>query len=483
MLDARLAPVAVASRPLASSFPAPGRVEHDPGQILAGVLGAIGDALAQAGADWAAVAGLGLAGQTETFMVWDRATGQPAYPAISWRDTRTAGACRQLRADGCEPEIRTRTGLPLEPAFSASKLRWLLAEIPGARAAAARGQLLFGDVNCWLIWQLSGGAVHATDPSMAARTMLFNLSSGDWDPVLLELFGIPAPMLPAIAPTAGPFGGTEARVCGGRAAITASAGDQQAGLFGQRCWRAGLAKLTLGTGAFLWCHAGSSPPACPPAGVVASCAWQLGSQTSYALEGFVPNAGGVITWLRQLGVLAPDAWPQIAAGALSRPPGGAWCVPALFGLGTPHWAPAATAEIGGLTADSTGADVAEAALIGVVHQIVDAIDAVQGGLAAGTRPGRRRPGPQRLRAAGHRRSVWPAPGPSGRRRGDRAGRGRAGGPGRRAVGPRRAGRPARRARSPGSPRAAGPSQAGGPGRLAVGTGPFGQRAGGPPAAR
>ena len=382
MLDARLAPVAVASRPLASSFPAPGRVEHDPGQILAGVLGAIGDALAQAGADWAAVAGLGLAGQTETFMVWDRATGQPAYPAISWRDTRTAGACRQLRADGCEPEIRTRTGLPLEPAFSASKLRWLLAEIPGARAAAARGQLLFGDVNCWLIWQLSGGAVHATDPSMAARTMLFNLSSGDWDPVLLELFGIPAPMLPAIAPTAGPFGGTEARVCGGRAAITASAGDQQAGLFGQRCWRAGLAKLTLGTGAFLWCHAGSSPPACPPAGVVASCAWQLGSQTSYALEGFVPNAGGVITWLRQLGVLAPDAWPQIAAGALSRPPGGAWCVPALFGLGTPHWAPAATAEIGGLTADSTGADVAEAALIGVVHQIVDAIDAVQGGLAA-----------------------------------------------------------------------------------------------------
>ncbi len=382
VLDAKLAPVAVASRPLATSFPAPGRVEHDPGQILAGVLGAIGDALAQAGADWADVAGLGLAAQTETFVVWDRATGQPAYPAVSWRDTRTSGACRQLRADGCEPDVRTRTGLPLEPAFSASKLRWLLAEVPGARAAAARGQLLFGDVNCWLIWQLSGGAVHVTDPSMATRTMLFNLASGAWDPVLLELFGIPAPMLPAIAPTAGPFGGTAAGVCGGRAAITASAGDQQAGLFGQRCWRAGLAKLTLGTGAFLWCHAGDSPPATPPAGVVASCAWQLGSQTSYALEGFVPNAGGVVTWLRRLGVLAADAWPRISDGALARPDGAPWCVPALFGLGTPHWAPVATAEIGGLTADSTGADVAEAALIGVVHQIVDAIDAVQEGLAS-----------------------------------------------------------------------------------------------------
>lgn len=382
MLDAKLAPLAVASRPLDSAFPAPGRVEHDAGRILSGVLGAISDALAQAGAAWADVAGLGLAAQTETFVVWDRATGQPVYPAISWRDTRTSGACRKLRADGCEADIRARTGLPLEPAFSASKLRWLLAEVPGAHEAAARGALLFGDVNCWLIWQLSGGAVHVTDPSMAARTMLFNLASGDWDPVLLELFGIPARMLPAIAPTAGQFGHTDASVCGGRAAITASAGDQQAGLFGQRCWRAGMAKLTLGTGAFLWCQAGSRPPASPPAGVVSSCAWQLGSQASYALEGFVPNAGGVITWLRQLGVLASGAWPRIADGALSRPAGGPWCVPALFGLGTPHWAPLATAEIGGLTAESTGADVAEAALIGVVHQIVDAIDAVQAGLAS-----------------------------------------------------------------------------------------------------
>ena len=175
-------------------------------------------------------------------------------------------------------------------------------------------------MNCWLIWQLSGGAVHVTDPSMAARTMLFNLPAGHWDPVLLELFGIPAPMLPAIAPTAGPFGGDRAGVCGGRAAISASAGDQQAALFGQRCWRAGLAKLTLGTGAFLWCHAGTSPPAAVPAGVVASCAWQLGrARTSYALEGFVPNAGGVVSLAAPARRAGRGAWPRIAAGALARP--------------------------------------------------------------------------------------------------------------------------------------------------------------------
>jgi glycerol kinase len=380
VLDARLAPIAVASRTLASAFPAPDRVEHDAMEILAGAAGAIGDALGLAGADWADVAGIGLAAQTETFVVWDRATGQPIYPAISWRDTRTSQACRRLRADGHEADITARTGLPLEPAFSASKLSWLLAQIPGASRAAASGALAFGDVSCWLIWQLSGGAVHVTDPSMAARTMLFNLSTGEWDADLLELFGVPEQMLPAVVPTAGQLAVTDAAVCGGRAALTASVGDQQAALFGQRCWRQGMAKLTLGTGAFLWCHAGTSRPACAPTGVISTCAWRLGSETTYALEGFVPNAGGVTTWLRQLGVLPAGTWPRISAGALSNPASGPWCVPALFGLGTPHWTPAASAEIGGLTAQSTGADLAQAALIGVVHQVVDAIEAVQGGL-------------------------------------------------------------------------------------------------------
>lgn len=375
-------PVAAASRPLETSFPGPGRVEHDPAGITAGVVDAMTEALATAGARWADVAGIGIAAQTETFVVWDARTGEPVYPAISWRDTRAAQACADLRAAGHAPEIQARTGLPLEPAFSAAKLAWLLDEVPGARRAAASGRLLFGDVGCWLTWQLSGGAAHVTEPSLASRTMLFDLAAGAWDAGLLDLFGVPAAMLPAVGPTAGRLAVTGQATCGGTVPVSAIAGDQQAALFGHRCWQEGQAKLTLGTGAFLWCNAGTRPPAAPPAGVVASCGWQLGQDVSYALEGFVPNAGAVTTWLRGLGVLGADEWPLIRPGALERVPERApWCVPALFGLGTPRWTPLATAELGGLTAGSTGADVAEAAMLGVAHQIADAIEAAGRGLA------------------------------------------------------------------------------------------------------
>jgi glycerol kinase len=380
--DAMLEPVAVASRPVTSAFPGPGRVEHDAGEIADGVFGCLREALAATGADWPDVAGIGLAAQTETLVVWDAATGQPVYPAISWRDTRTADACEKLREAGHEADVRARTGLPLEAAFSASKLSWLLDELPGARAAAAHGGLRFGDIGCWLTWLLSGGAAHVTDPSMASRTMLFDLTSGCWDASMLDLFGVPAQMLPEVVPSASRIAVTNASVCGGRAPIGAIIGDQQAALFGHRCLREAMAKLTLGTGAFLWCNAGVRPPLTAPAGVVSTCAWQIGDLTTYALEGFVPNAGSVTTWLRRLGVLGEDEWPVIRPGALNRPADTApWCVPALFGLGTPSWAPLATARIGGLTADSTGADIVEAAMIGVAHQIVDAVDAVAAGLA------------------------------------------------------------------------------------------------------
>ncbi len=259
--DARLEPVATASRPLATSFPAPGRVEHDADEIAEGVLRCLHEVLDQAGADWTDVAGIGLTAQTETFVIWDARTGQPAFPAISWRDTRTAGWCEKLREAGHEAEVRSATGLPLEAAFTAPKLRWLLDEVQGARAAAERGDLLAGDVCCWLTWRLTGGAVHVTDPSMASRTMLFNLAAGTWDAAMLGLFGIPAQMLPAVAPTAGQIAVTDASVCGGRATIGASVGDQQASLFGHRCLLAGQAKLTMGTGAFLWCNAGTTAPA------------------------------------------------------------------------------------------------------------------------------------------------------------------------------------------------------------------------------
>lgn len=379
--DARLEPVAVASRPLATSFPGPGRVEHDAIEIADGVLFCMREALAHADADWSDVAGVGLAAQTETFVVWDSGTGKPVFPAISWRDTRTARWCDELRAAGHEAEVRLRTGLPLEAAFTAPKLRWLLDEVPGARRAAESGRLLFGDVCCWLIWRLTGGAVHVTDPSMASRTMLFDLAAGTWDDAMLALFGIPGWMLPDVSPSAGQIAVTERAICGGQATIGASVGDQQASLFGHGCARAGQAKLTMGTGAFLWCNAGTAPPTSAPDGVVSTCAWRIGEQTSYALEGFVPNAGAVTSWLRQIGVLGPGDWPAIGPGTVADE-SGPWCVPALFGLGTPSWAPVATAEFGGLTADSTGKDLAEAAMIGVVHQIVDAIDAVRAGLAS-----------------------------------------------------------------------------------------------------
>ena len=381
VFDGDLRPLAVASRPVASSFPAAGWVEHDAHQILGSVIESVSSAMGRAPARWPDVAGIGLTAQTETFVVWERATGQAVYPAISWRDNRGAGFCDRLRGSGHEDLIRARTGLPLEPAFSASKLRWLLDNVTGARAAAEAGGLLFGDINSWLTWNLSGGTTHVTEPSMAARTMLFDIGALAWDADLLSLFGIPAQMLPAVVPTAGRHAVTDPAVGGGTAVIGASVGDQSAALFGQRCWREGMAKLTLGTGAFLWCHAGAAPPAAVPAGVVASCAWQLGAQTAYALEGFVPNAGGVTAWLRQLGVLAEEAWPHIRQGALRDLAARPWCVAALFGLGTPRWGGTAHADIVGLTAGSTGADVAEAALLGVVHQIVDAIEAVQSALA------------------------------------------------------------------------------------------------------
>jgi glycerol kinase len=388
VLDRELRSLALASRPVASSFPRPGWVEHDPGELVASVLGAMADAMGRAGADWADVAAIGLAAQTETFVVWERTSGRPVYPAISWRDGRAAARCAALRESGHEPPIRARTGLPLQPAFSAAKLDWLLGEVPGARRRAAAGELLFGDVNCWLTWNLSGGT-HVTEPSMAARTMLFNLSGGAFDPALLAEFGVPAAMLPAVTGTAGRLAVTDPGVCGGRAVIGASIGDQQAALFGQRCWSEGMAKLTLGTGAFLWCHAGTSPPAHVPDGVVSSCAWRLDdvpdAGAAYALEGFVPNAGGVTTWLRRLGLLADDEWPVIRDGAIGAAARrgaarGPWCVPALFGLGTPRWDAEPRADILGLDAASTPADVAEAALVGVAFQVADAIQAVAQGI-------------------------------------------------------------------------------------------------------
>lgn len=379
-----LSVLATASCDLATTLPRPGWVEHDADEITASVRRAMTAAMARAEVSWSQVSGIGLAAQTETFVVWERATGRPVYPAISWRDTRAGDVCDRLRTGGHAAEIRRRSGLPLQPAFTAPKLRWLLDTIDSGQRRAVAGDLLFGDVNCWLTWNLSGRVAHVTEPSMASRTMLFNLADQAWDPDLLALFGIPGQLLPEVHPTAGKLAETDASASGGSAVICASAGDQQAALFGQRCWETGQAKLTLGTGAFLWCQAGPVPPAQQPDGVVSTCAWQLNDEAAFALEGFVPTAGSVTPWLRRLGALGNDAWPAIRATALARAAragrGGLWCIPALYGLGTPEWTGTAAADISGLTASSTAADISEAALIGVAHQVSDAVDAVRAGL-------------------------------------------------------------------------------------------------------
>ena len=258
-----LSVLATASCDLATALPRPGWVEHDPDEITAGVRRAMTAAMARAEVSWAEVSGIGLAAQTETFVVWERATGRPVYPAISWRDSRAGDVCDRLRAGGHAAEIRRRSGLPLQPAFTAPKLRWLLDAIDGGQRRAAAGDLLFGDVNCWLTWNLSGRAAHVTEPSMASRTMLFGLTDQAWDPELLALFGIPRRAAAGGAADSRELADTDAAAAAARPPSTPRPGDQQAALFGQRCWDAGQAKLTLGTGAFLWCQAGPVPPAVP----------------------------------------------------------------------------------------------------------------------------------------------------------------------------------------------------------------------------
>jgi glycerol kinase len=377
--DEDLKQIAVAVQPVASNFLAEGLVEHDPEHLVAGVLAAIENAVLQAGIRWESISGLGLAAQTETFIVWDRRTGRAAHPAVSWRDSRAASLCEKLRSRGHEATIRLRTGLPLGSAFAAPKLRTLLDANPALRVKAKCGDLLFGDVNSWLIWKMSAGNAHLTDASMASRTMLYNLGEHRWDPELMQLFNVPGTMMPRVGPTIGKLAETDPVVCGFRLPIVVAIGDQQAGLFGQRCWSAGMVKLTLGTGAFLWANVGGQLPTTIPEGAVVSVAWDWPGERAYALEGFVPNAGSVVDWLRGIGILREGEWPTIRGDAL-RHPSPVWCVPALFGLGTPSWEPRHQAHLVGLTADSTADDIGEAALLGVAHQIADAIEALaQGG--------------------------------------------------------------------------------------------------------
>ena len=369
-LDHELVQRGAAATAVRASFPAPGLVEQDPDELTASACSAIAGALKAAGAGPADVVALGIANQTETFIVCERESGRPVYPAIVWQDRRTAERCAALAAAGRAASVRRRTGLELDPTFPATKLAWVLDHIDGARDAARSGALRYHDVAAWLLRHLCG--IDACEASNAGRTLLCPLGGSDWDDELLELFGIPRAMLAPIVDSDAIEGITATPA---KLRVTAVLGDQQASLFGLGCRHAGTAKVTLGTGAFILAQAGSEAPT-PPPGVLASCAWRRCGHTSYALEGFVPAAGAALDAFAALGVLPPAAELDDLLSAAGPEDASVACVPAFHGLGTPDWNPSTRAALLGLTRATTRAGVARAVVDGVLHQVADALEAI-----------------------------------------------------------------------------------------------------------
>jgi len=373
-------PVAAARQEFRQIFPRPGWVEHDPLELWSTQYACARLALDRAGARPGDVAAIGVANQRETVVLWERAGGRPVANAIVWQDRRTADECAQLRARGLESEIRARTGLLLDPYFSATKLAWLLDHTPGARARAERGELACGTIDTWLIWQLTGGAVHATDVSNASRTLLANLATLDWDDALLEIFRVPRALLPRVVASSAVVGESAAGLFGAPVKIAGSAGDQQAATFGQACFAPGMAKNTYGTGCFLLLNVGDAPRASAHR-LLATAGWQIGDRRRYALEGSVFIGGAVVQWLRDgLGLLG-DACEVEALAAQVPDAGGLTLVPAFAGLGAPHWDPNARGLLIGLTRGSTRAHLARAALESIALQSAQVLEAM--GLDAG----------------------------------------------------------------------------------------------------
>ncbi|MDT3679399.1 MAG: glycerol kinase GlpK [Burkholderiaceae bacterium] len=357
----------IAQREFRQIFPRPGWVEHDPVEIRDTQFATAREAIASASIDAADVAAVGVANQRETTIVWERATGRPIHNAIVWQDRRTEPICETIRARGLAPLVAERTGLVVDAYFSASKIAWLLANVPGAREKARRGELAFGTVDSWLVWQLTRGAVHATDVSNASRTMLYDIRSGRWDDELLDAFDVPRSMLPDVHPSSHLYATSDVDAIGGAWPIAGIAGDQQAALFGQACFRAGMAKNTYGTGCFLLMHTGER---FEPSrnGLIATAAAQPDAIRRYALEGSVFIGGAVVQWLRD-GLGAIERSSDVEALASSVPDaGGVMFVPAFTGLGAPYWKPDARGTITGLSRGTTVAHVARAALDSIAFQ-------------------------------------------------------------------------------------------------------------------
>jgi glycerol kinase len=363
-----------AQTPIRQIFPKPGWVEHDPVEICSSQFGVAMEAFAQANASADSVAAIGITNQRETTILWDRKTGDPISNAIVWQDRRTSAFCDQLRADGHEPLIQQKTGLVIDAYFSASKIRWMLDNIPGVKQRAQRGELAFGTVDSWLIWKLTGGARHVTDVTNASRTMLFNIHAGQWDQELLALFEIPASLLPEVV--------SSSEVCGKTTGvlkdipIAGIAGDQHAALFGQMCMQPGMVKCTYGTGAFMLMNTGEKPVTSQRK-LLTTIAWRVGGRTFFALEGSIFIAGAVVQWLRdELQIIRSSE--EIEALAASVPDsGGVYLVPAFSGLGAPHWDQYARGTIVGLTRGTNRGHIARAALEGIAFQVADVLAAMQ----------------------------------------------------------------------------------------------------------
>jgi len=367
--------VALSRREHRQHYPELGWVEHDAEEIWEATLAVTREALASSPVDPARIASLGITNQRETTILWDRKTGQPIHRAIVWQDRRTAERCAELKAAGLEAEVRSRTGLVLDPYFSATKIAWLLDNVAGASAAAERGDLAFGTVDCFLLWRLTGGTVHATDVTNASRTLLYNIHEQRWDSELCRLFGVPEAILPEVRDNSGEFGVTAAGLLDEQIPIGGMAGDQQAALIGQACFEPGMAKATYGTGCFLLLNTGSKAVQ-STSGLLTTIAYRLDGRIAYALEGSIFVAGAAVKWLRdRLGVI--EAAPDTESLAAQIPDShGVYMVPAFVGLGAPHWDPDARAAIFGLTLDATGAHLARAALEAVAYQTADLLQAM-----------------------------------------------------------------------------------------------------------
>jgi glycerol kinase len=368
--------VAQAQAEFRQIFPQPGWVEHDPEEIWASQLAVAREALARAGARAADVAAIGITNQRETTVLWDRRSGAPVGNAIVWQDRRTAERCEQLKAQGLEPLFASRTGLVLDPYFSATKIAWLLDRDKSLRARAERGEIAFGTIDSWLVWKLTGGRAHVSDATNASRTLLYNIHTHDWDDELLAAMSIPRPMLPRIVASSGLVAHADAALFGAPVPIAGVAGDQQAALFGQRCVAPGMVKNTYGTGCFMLMQSGAAPVLSKQK-LLTTVAWRCGGAVDYALEGSVFVAGAIVQWLRDgLGIIAGSGEVEPLAASVADN-GGVYLVPALAGLGAPHWDPLARGAILGLTRGATKAHIARAALESIAFQSADLTAAME----------------------------------------------------------------------------------------------------------